>query len=271
MVATSPLSGVAGTLAAHFVVKSQLDAVSSGMIFKEDVLSSLAVQPPLPNIGDRHRATATAGDWLDGYLYEWSGAAWVSDGVPAEGWLVFDVGAAQWLLRDGAWNVFNGFQVVHAGLGLTQDGTNFDVVTDGTTLVVNGSNQVEIVADGHSQSISTITGLQDALDDKADATTVYPTFNVATASQAVSIGTQVQVVEPAASAVLVLTLPTAGTVPPSAGRMWTVRIKYIEGLSTEVVRLVGQAGELIEGDATLDMYPGESFLLGGYAGGFIVL
>ena len=140
VVATQPMRGVAGVDATDFVVKSQLDGIAGGTQIKAQVLSSLAAQPAHLE-GARHRATATAGNWVINHLYTSTGGVWVSDGAPASGWLVYDIAANDWLYFTGVfWSPnFQGFQVVFAGNGLSEDvGKNFNVLVDGTTIQITG-------------------------------------------------------------------------------------------------------------------------------------
>lgn len=265
--ATQPISGVAGVAEQHFVIKSQLDALAGGVVIKSPVLSSLAAQPPHVE-GERYRATATAGDWTAGRLYTSTGGVWVDDGAPEAGWLVYDIAAVKWYSYNGAaWNVFNGFQTIGAGQGMEQNGTNFDVHVDGTSIDINGDNELEIVPDGHSQSMSTITGLEDALE----AAPFYPVYDIVTASKTVALSTQQVLVKPGNTTPIVLTLPSAGLVDPVAGHCWEIRIKYKETGFDAPVTVVSQSGEHIEGSDSLVVFPGESFLLIGIDGEYAVV
>lgn len=140
VVLTGPLAGIAGVGPTDLVTKSQLDSVAGGSLIRNQVLDSLAAQPGHVE-GARYLATATAGDWVINHLYTSLLGVWVDDGAPVVGWLVYDIAAGDWKYFDGVnWIPnFQGFQVVHAGNGLTEDGAkNFNVNVDGTSIQITG-------------------------------------------------------------------------------------------------------------------------------------
>ena len=79
-------------------------AVSQGAgDYLASVASRLAAQPASPSQGDRHLATATAGDWTENSVFEYDGSAWVET-VPTEGTHVYDEDTDESLIYNGsAW------------------------------------------------------------------------------------------------------------------------------------------------------------------------
>ena len=228
--ATNPVSGVAGSQPQHFVVKSQLDSVSSGIVIKQQVLATLN-NPPAHVEGERYKIGVGTGAWLgmNNQLVTSLSGVWVADppGAPQTGWLVWDIAHNDWNNFDGvAWqDGFAGFQVVHAGRGLTQNTQNFDLVTDEVGVTVNMANEVELIPDGHSQSIATVTGLQTVLDD-LEADDHFPEYNYTKVSKLVNVQTRIQFANSLHDAVTLLTLPDAAFTTPPSGSTWQCRIKY---------------------------------------------
>lgn len=89
----------------RLATRSYVDsAVSQGAgDYLASVASRLAAQPASPSQGDRHLATATAGDWTENSVFEYDGSAWVET-VPTEGTHVYDEDTDESLIYNGsAW------------------------------------------------------------------------------------------------------------------------------------------------------------------------
>jgi len=133
----------------------------------EDTFDPTGGLPVAPTTGDRYISEATANGWIENYIYEWDGSAWVGT-APEEGLMV-------WMLFDLIFYVFfsGGWMEVGDESYLMLDGSNanqdidistYDLITTGATgrdsdneLNWNTDDQLNIVIGGATSSIASIS------------------------------------------------------------------------------------------------------------------
>jgi hypothetical protein len=132
-------------------VEAAVSSFQNGFSWQESVIDRLATPPGSPTTGDRYLVIATAtGDFTgqEDKIAEYNGASYDFT-TPSTGYAVVveDELDGIYIYGGVSWSK-KGFEATTGGAGTTLNVNAIDVDTDGTTIEINGSDQVAVVAGG---------------------------------------------------------------------------------------------------------------------------
>ena len=155
-------------LARKAYVDAQIAASASGLEWQDSVIDILSTPPGSPTTGDRYLVGALAtGAWAgdDDEIAEWTGSAWAFTNPTTGMAVLVDDELDGLYIYSGGWTK-KGFEATTGGAGTTLNANAIDVNVDGSTIQINGSDNLEVPSGGiGSTQLSTNAVTTDKITD----------------------------------------------------------------------------------------------------------